>query len=175
MFVKPAVLVFLLACHTSSPSVTSGSGSGETGGATRSETQNPATAPQIAAPDGTVTGPTDPSTATPPTTTTGSPTTTAGTPSKPPTGSPTTTTHTPVTPPSKPAPPPAESSAPGISEKCGDGDRCGAGLTCVAYYGIAGARGPQFKTCEMRCESDKVCPSGKHCATVSDGPGRVCR
>jgi hypothetical protein len=174
MFVKPAVLVFLLACHTSSPTVASGSGSGETGGATRSETQNPATAPQIAAPDATVTGPTDPGAGAPPTTTTGAPTTTAGTPSKP---APTTTTHTPVTPPSKPAPAPAEpaGAAPGMSEKCGDGDRCAAGLTCVSYYGIAGARGPQFKSCEMRCESDKACPAGKHCAMVADGPGRVCR
>jgi hypothetical protein len=65
--------------------------------------------------------------------------------------------------------------APGIEEPCGPGDRCAPGLTCVSYYGFAGPRGPQFKTCEIRCKDDSVCPKGRTCVTVSDGPGRVCR
>jgi len=65
--------------------------------------------------------------------------------------------------------------APGIAETCGDNDACAAGLECVHYRGIAGAAGPEFKTCEKRCDGDAACPSGKHCATVADGPGRVCR
>jgi hypothetical protein len=64
---------------------------------------------------------------------------------------------------------------PGISEKCGDADACAAGLECVHYRGIAGAAGPEFKTCEKKCTDDKSCPEGRHCATVADGPGRVCR
>ncbi len=64
---------------------------------------------------------------------------------------------------------------PGIGETCGDNDACAAPATCVSYYGIAGARGPQFKTCEVKCEDDGACPSGRKCATIADGPGRVCR
>jgi hypothetical protein len=64
---------------------------------------------------------------------------------------------------------------PGIEEPCGPDDTCAPGLTCIAYYGFAGARGPQFKTCEIRCKDDSSCPKGRNCATVSDGPGRVCR
>src|ERR1044071_6763885 len=64
---------------------------------------------------------------------------------------------------------------PGIEEPCGPDDTCAPGLTCIAYYGFAGARGPQFKTCEIRCNDDSSCPKGRNCATVSDGPGRVCR
>ena len=64
---------------------------------------------------------------------------------------------------------------PGIGEKCGPGDVCAAGLKCVSYYGIAGARGPQFKSCEAKCATDQDCPSGRHCTTIADGPGRVCR
>lgn len=67
---------------------------------------------------------------------------------------------------------------PGIGEKCGEGDACAQGLTCVSYYGIAGAKGPQFKTCEIKCDKDHeetVCPKGTHCATIADGPGSVCR
>jgi hypothetical protein len=64
---------------------------------------------------------------------------------------------------------------PGIGEKCGAGDVCGAGTTCVSYFGIAGARGPEFKTCEIKCEDDSACPKDRKCATIADGPGRVCR
>jgi hypothetical protein len=65
--------------------------------------------------------------------------------------------------------------APGIGENCGERDACAQGLTCVSYYGIAGARGPQFKTCEIKCESDKACPADHKCITIADGPGQVCR
>jgi hypothetical protein len=67
---------------------------------------------------------------------------------------------------------------PGMGKACGDNDACAKGFECVKYYGIAGARGPQFKTCEIRCEKtneETVCPKGTHCTTVADGPGQVCR
>jgi len=67
------------------------------------------------------------------------------------------------------------STGPGIGETCGPGDRCAAGLSCVHYYGIAGPRGPEFKTCEIRCKDSSACPKGTSCITVSDGPGLVCR
>lgn len=65
--------------------------------------------------------------------------------------------------------------APGIGETCGANDACAKGLTCVAYYGIAGARGPQFKSCEIKCTDDKACPADHRCITIADGPGQVCR
>lgn len=64
---------------------------------------------------------------------------------------------------------------PGIGETCGANDACAQGLTCVSYYGIAGARGPQFKSCEIKCQDDSVCPAGHKCITIADGPGQVCR
>jgi hypothetical protein len=65
---------------------------------------------------------------------------------------------------------------PAIGETCGEADACAKGLECVKYYGIAGPRGPQFKSCEQRCEGKKAsCPSGTKCVTVADGPGQVCR
>ena len=59
------------------------------------------------------------------------------------------------------------------------GDRVGIMLPnsaafAVTYYGIMGARGPAFKSCEVRCDK-KACPKGRTCVTVSDGPGRACR
>lgn len=62
-----------------------------------------------------------------------------------------------------------------MGEHCGANDACAPGLECVKFRGIAGARGPELKSCEMRCGKDSNCPSGKHCATIADGPGRVCR
>lgn len=63
----------------------------------------------------------------------------------------------------------------GQGEKCDDG-RCAGGLECIEYYGIAGAKGPRFTSCEIPCESPKfTCPTGQSCVTISDGPGRVCR
>ena len=73
------------------------------------------------------------------------------------------------------AEPTAAAPAPAISEKCGANDACAEGATCVSYYGIAGPQGPQFKSCEIKCDSDAKCPTGRKCVTVADGPGRVCR
>lgn len=64
---------------------------------------------------------------------------------------------------------------PGIGENCGPNDSCAQGLTCVSYYGIAGPRGPQFKSCEIKCQAQTDCPSGLKCVTIADGPGQVCR
>jgi hypothetical protein len=78
---------------------------------------------------------------------------------------------------SKPDPGPAPTPAgkgPGLHEKCGAGDACGVGA-CVTYYGIAGPRGPQFKTCEIKCDKTTKCPDGMKCAVVADGPGQTCR
>ncbi len=70
----------------------------------------------------------------------------------------------------------AGGAAPGIGEVCGDADACATGLTCVTYYGIAGARGPAFKSCEVPCPGGKgACPAGTACTTIADGPGQVCR
>jgi hypothetical protein len=133
MLARPLVLVFLLACHTSSPSVTAG----EAPTMVRPE---PGSAPSPQQNDA---------------------------PTKlDPTGAPVQ--------PSSPSPPPAVAK-PGIGETCASGDVCAPGLSCVSYYGIAGTRGPEFKSCEIRCETDKACPKGRTCVTVSDGPGRVCR
>ncbi len=74
-----------------------------------------------------------------------------------------------------PITPPANTSAPGVGQSCGSDGSCAQGLECVSYYGIAGARGPQFKSCEIRCGSEKQCPSGLACKTIADGPGQVCR
>lgn len=73
------------------------------------------------------------------------------------------------------ATPPANPTAPGVGQKCGDNDLCAQGTECVSYYGIAGAKGPQFKTCEIKCGPEKQCPSGLACKTIADGPGQVCR
>jgi len=72
---------------------------------------------------------------------------------------------------------PTHAGKPGMGETCGVHDACAAGLTCITYYGIAGARGPAFKSCEIRCDTSPkaACPKGTSCMTVSDGPGRVCR
>jgi hypothetical protein len=72
-------------------------------------------------------------------------------------------------------PPPAQTAAPGIGETCGAGDACGQGLTCVKYFGIAGPRGGEFKSCEIRCQASAQCPAGHNCVTIADGPGQVCR
>lgn len=64
---------------------------------------------------------------------------------------------------------------PGQEEPCPDG-ACKEGLTCVSYYGIAGASGPRFTSCELPCAGDPgACPKGQTCVTIADGPGTVCR
>ncbi len=70
--------------------------------------------------------------------------------------------------------PPQASTGPGIGEACA-GTTCAAGLECVKYYGIAGARGPEFHSCEKRCDAKSACPDGRSCTTIADGPGQVCR
>jgi len=76
-----------------------------------------------------------------------------------------------------PTPTPPVDAAPAPSaEKCGDKPACVAPATCVSYYGIAGARGPQFHSCEIKCTpKGKDCPADKKCVTIADGPGSVCR
>lgn len=54
--------------------------------------------------------------------------------------------------------------------------RCNKGLECITFYGVAGARGPAFTSCEIPCKnSSDRCPNGQSCITIHDGPGRVCR
>lgn len=66
--------------------------------------------------------------------------------------------------------------APGQGEKCGANDACASGLSCLTYYGIAGPRGPEFKSCEIPCAAKgSTCPAGQKCITIADGPGQVCR
>jgi len=112
-----------------------------------------------------------------------------GCPQKPAPSTGSTTMPTPNQPPPTQTPPaqtPGQGSAaepapswpkggPGIGENCGAGDACAQGLTCVAYYGIAGPRGPQFKSCEIKCTGDGGCPADHKCITIADGPGQVCR
>jgi hypothetical protein len=59
-------------------------------------------------------------------------------------------------------------------EACAGG-KCARGLTCVKYRGIAGASGPEFSSCEIRCTKNSKCPKGQSCITIADGPGQVCR
>ena len=76
------------------------------------------------------------------------------------------------------SPAPAQAGAgPRMGENCGANDACAPGFECVKYYGIAGARGPQFASCEVRCggKAKAACPSGTRCLTIADGPGQVCR
>lgn len=58
---------------------------------------------------------------------------------------------------------------------CSDTTPCAAGLSCATYYGIAGPNGPAFQSCELKCTSDKECPSDTSCISIADGPGSVCR
>jgi hypothetical protein len=62
-------------------------------------------------------------------------------------------------------------------EPCDANGKCAQRLICVRYYGVAGARGPQFTSCEIKCgEGIKGrCPKGQTCTTIADGPGQVCR
>ena len=83
-------------------------------------------------------------------------------------------------PPGKPSKPPSggdPGALPGQGEPCSGGS-CAQGLTCVEYYGFAGARGPKMSSCEIRCaggKGAKGCPAGQQCVTIADGPGQVCR
>ena len=64
----------------------------------------------------------------------------------------------------------------GESCKVTSGAQCDTGLSCLSYYGVAGASGPEFRTCEIPCSaSASQCPGGQACVTVADGPGQVCQ
>ncbi|MCP4694290.1 MAG: hypothetical protein GY859_40025 [Desulfobacterales bacterium] len=56
-----------------------------------------------------------------------------------------------------------------------EGAVCRRPTACVEYYGIGGAAGPLFKTCEIPCEEDYNCPDGQNCILIADGPGHVCQ
>ena len=58
---------------------------------------------------------------------------------------------------------------------CAKDGTCAGGFSCVKYYGIAGAKGPQFSSCEIQCDGKEGCPNGYTCKTIADGPGQVCR
>jgi hypothetical protein len=62
-----------------------------------------------------------------------------------------------------------------LGQPCGEADACPTGTTCVSYLGIAGASGPEFKSCEITCAGKGACPDGTSCITIADGPGEVCR
>lgn len=69
----------------------------------------------------------------------------------------------------------ATGTQPKQGEKCPEG-QCAVGLSCIEYYGIAGAKGPKFSSCEIACPKGQGdCPNGQLCVTVADGPGKVCR
>jgi len=68
-----------------------------------------------------------------------------------------------------------ETDSPAQGEPC-KGGKCAPGLSCLGYYGIAGARGPRFTSCEIPCRDARAaCPEGQTCVTIADGPGRICR
>ena len=80
-----------------------------------------------------------------------------------------------VPPESQQAPIHEDASGPAQGEPCPD-LHCAKGLRCGQYYGVMGPRGPRFSSCEIRCaRTTSACPTGQHCTTISDGPGRVCR
>jgi hypothetical protein len=185
MYVLRAALVLLIACHNSPPSVSHGSGTGSGTAA------NGAAAPQQNEPQRPGNRPPEPTSTVPPVApatpveqsgtggaapATGTKPTGAKPPGAgaPPTGNPAPTGR-PIEPPPTGATTTGSAADPGIEQPCGPGDHCAPGLTCIAYYGFAGPRGPQFKSCEVRCKDDSGCPTGRTCVTVSDGPGRVCR
>jgi hypothetical protein len=192
MYVQRAALALLIACHGSTPSTSHGSGTGsgtaETAGvvAPSAPQQNEAQTAGNHPPEPTSDGPSGSHPTVPSAPTATGSTTTGSTAGARPTGksgSPGAaggeTTGSPGGKRGGSAGsgqgPAGAASGPGIEEPCGPDDTCAPGLTCIAYYGFAGPRGPQFKTCEIRCKDDSACPKGRSCATVSDGPGRVCR
>ncbi len=63
---------------------------------------------------------------------------------------------------------------PKLGQPCGAAGLCGEGA-CVTYYGIAGPRGGEFTSCEIKCDAQGGCPKGFQCTTIADGPGSVCR
>lgn len=75
-----------------------------------------------------------------------------------------------------PATPAVAPAAESYGADCAGGKACATGLTCTTYYGIAGASGPAFHSCEIPCGPDQPkCPDTTTCITIADGPGMVCR
>jgi eight-cysteine-cluster-containing protein len=66
------------------------------------------------------------------------------------------------------------STLPEQGQPCADG-RCAPGLECLTFFGVAGPKGGTQNSCELRCGGGRQCPRGQSCATISDGPGSVCR
>lgn len=60
-----------------------------------------------------------------------------------------------------------------LHQSCVD-NACSDGLSPTYFYGIAGASGPRFCTCEIPCGADTTCPSGMKCTSIADGPSNVC-
>lgn len=58
--------------------------------------------------------------------------------------------------------------------RCGD-QTCADGEKCIEYFGVAGPRGPMFRSCGIPCGEGGKCPGGKRCVTIADGPGPVCQ
>ena len=73
---------------------------------------------------------------------------------------------------------PSGATLPAAPATC-DGKPCEPPRQCIEYYGIAGASGPTFYSCEIRCkpgaQGNGGCPEGTTCTTIADGPGSVCR
>jgi eight-cysteine-cluster-containing protein len=72
---------------------------------------------------------------------------------------------------------PVEVKPPQEGPKCGN-ERCKPGEECITYRGIAGAKGPVFRECGIRCRRGRPrggCPEGMRCVMIADGPGPVCR
>jgi len=70
-----------------------------------------------------------------------------------------------------------EAKPPEEEPKCGN-ERCKPGEECITYRGIAGAKGPVFRECAIRCRRGQPrggCPEGMRCVMIADGPGPVCR
>jgi eight-cysteine-cluster-containing protein len=70
-----------------------------------------------------------------------------------------------------------EAKPPQEGPKCGN-ERCKPGEECITYRGIAGAKGPVFRECGIRCRRGQPrggCPEGMRCVMIADGPGPVCR
>jgi hypothetical protein len=95
----------------------------------------------------------------------------------PPPSPPLPATDTPPAPTTETPPAPTQG-APAVVSQLGQpcSDACVAPAKCEHFSGIAGPRGPQLSSCELRCADDgAACPDGTACITIADGPGRVCR
>jgi hypothetical protein len=80
-----------------------------------------------------------------------------------------------VEPDASPSPATEVNDLPQQGQPCPQG-ACAAGLSCLRYYGIAGASGPAFATCELPCAGNpNACPSDQKCVVIADGPGQVCK